>query len=123
MVVPSFSKRRILNFLGLALIVYLAVIVFQTVKHNYELNTQINALQNQISDLTIQQSQLQYDLRYYQTNSFKEKSARSNLGLMQPGEGVIVLPKTSAPATSVEVKKTGSKPKSNPAQWWQFLFG
>ncbi len=117
------QRSKILNLIGLAIIVYLAVIVFQTVKHNYDLDHQIAAQQKQIDDLTAREAQLKYNVQYYRTNSFIEKSARQNLGLIQPGEGVIVLPKAIAPPPTVTAKKSTAKTKSNPAQWWQFLFG
>jgi cell division protein FtsL len=118
------QKKNILNIVGLAVIIYLSVIVFQTVKHNYDLNRQIAAQKKQIEDLSIREAQLKYDVQYYKTNSFIEKSARENLGLMMPGEGIIILPKKPSSSTApAATTNSPSKKKSNPAQWWEFLFG
>lgn len=118
------QRSKILNLIGIAAIIYLSVIVFQTVKHNYNLDHQIALQQKRIDDLTANEIQLKYDVQYYRTNSFIEKSARQNLGLIQPGEGVIVLPKTTTPPIqSTSTTKNTAKPKSNFSQWWSFLFG
>ncbi len=117
-----FNRSSLLGLVALAIIGYLSVIVFQTVKHNYDLNSQISSLQAQISQLTVQQDELKYQVEYYKTDSFKEKEARAKLGLQQPGESVIILPKTATPAQPTN-QKTTTKHQSNPKQWWEFLFG
>ncbi|MFI5240197.1 MAG: septum formation initiator family protein [Candidatus Saccharimonadia bacterium] len=115
------QRSKILNIIGLLVIIYLTVIVFQTVRGNYNLNQQISQMQNQITTLKANQIQLEYDVQYYQTNSYKDKAARSELDLMAPGEGVIILPKPTV-MTPKPTNVIALKPKSNFSQWWQFLF-
>ena len=117
------GRSNILNLFGLVAIVYLAVIVSQTIRHNYQLNQQINTLQKQISDLNGQQALLQYEVQYYKTDAYKEKAARQNLGLMLPGESVIILPPTVTPKVAPVVVAPTTKSPSNPEQWWKFIFG
>ncbi len=106
---------------GLILVTYLSILVFQVVQKNYQLSKQIDSLSKQITQLQNDNDQLAYEVQYDQTDSFKEKEARAKFGLMAPGEGVIVLPpKQTANLTA----KQPTKPKvSNPRQWWSFLFG
>jgi len=115
------QRSKILNIVGLLVIIYLTVIVFQTIRGNYNLNKQISQMQNQIATLKANQIQLEYDVQYYQTKSYQDKAARSELDLMAPGEGVIILPKPTV-ATSKPTIVLAQKPKSNFSQWWQFLF-
>lgn len=116
------TRGRILALVGLLLVAYLGLLVFQVVQNNYRLSKQIDSLGKQITKLESDNEQLAYEVQYFQTDSFKEKEARAKFGLMAPGEGVIVLaPKktANAPATATAVKPKAS----NPRQWWQFLFG
>ncbi|HSH31107.1 MAG TPA: septum formation initiator family protein [Candidatus Saccharimonadales bacterium] len=101
---------------------YLAVVLVQTVQRNYRLKRQISQLEERIEALGRENEELSYRIQYYQTDSFKEKEARANLGLQAPGEGVIILPKTPPPA-SAGAGEQKAKPASNFKQWWEFLFG
>jgi cell division protein FtsB len=115
------KRGNALSIVGIALVVYLGFLVFQVVKKNYELSTQINTLGDQINQLTDQKDELNYKVQYYQTDSFKEKEARAKLGLQAPGEGVIILPPQTA---TTQANDAASKPKpANFHQWWSFLFG
>jgi cell division protein FtsL len=117
-----FSIIGLFNLLGAALIVYLAVVLSQTVSHNYEMSRQIDALQQQITRLQDQRDELAYNIEYYKTDSYKERVARSKLGLQAPGEEVVVLPKTAAVAVATKTRPA-PPPKSNFAQWLDFLAG
>ena len=117
------NKRSSVNIrliLGLAAAFYLAVVLFQVVRRNYELNKQVNALNTQILSLQDEKDELNYKIQYYQTESYKEKEARAKLGLQAPGEGVIILPKKAA-TSATNAKPTANK--SNWQQWMEFLFG
>lgn len=106
---------------GALVALYLAVMLGQTVKRNYDLGHQIDTLNKQIALLKEQNQQLQFNLTYYQTDSFAEREARAKLGLQKPGEGVIILPpkSTPAPTKSAPIKDK----RSNLRQWIDFLSG
>ena len=117
------DMTTILNGAGTLIIVYLVVVLAQTVKRNYDLNLQLTTLKSQISLVNDQKAELAYNLQYYATDSFKEREARAKLGLQLPGESVIILPHVSptpAPAAAVQ---GGAKAKSNLRQWLDFLTG
>lgn len=116
------SRRGILNIIGLSIAVYLVTILVGVVKHNNDLRGQISSLELQIATLQTQQAELNYKIHYYQTDSFKEKQARANLGLQKPGEGVVILPNTTKASTETVAKAATSK-TSNIKQWFNFLFG
>ncbi len=107
--------------------IYLVVILFQTIRNNSSLQSQINQMNRDIAQLNSEKADLSYQIAYYQTDAFKEKAARAKLGLQQPGENLLILPKSSSgtPAPVQAVTKTAApaKPESNFSQWWHFLFG
>lgn len=113
-----------INVLGVLGIVYLLVVLGETVNTNYKLNRQAEQLQAQTSLLQAQKDELNYDIQYYQTNSYRERQARSQLGLQLPGETEIVLPNSmSSAAPTPENPTKPAKPKSNLQQWLDFLGG
>jgi cell division protein FtsB len=101
----------------------LAVILGQTIANNYHLQKQIDGLNSQIATLGIQKDELSYNLQYYQTDTYKEESARTNLDLEKPGENLIILPHPSNIAAQKVAKQPKPKPKSNFTQWVDFLGG
>jgi cell division protein FtsB len=118
-----FSPSLATNIVGSILAVYLVVVLAQTVKKNYDLEKQIDAMQEQIVRLNDQRDTLTYNLQYYQTDSYKEKEARAKLGLQKPGEGVVILPNPSDAQAKKNAAKPAVVPKSNLRQWLDFLSG
>jgi cell division protein FtsB len=83
---------------------------------NYQLQRQIVRLQqeDQLSQLDNSNTALEND--YYKTNQFLELSARQNLGLAQPGETELIVPKDVAlryaaaePGTATAIAKASGK--------------
>ena len=117
------NKSNILNLVGLIIVVYLIVVLAQTVVRNYNLQKQIDTLSSQIVTLGDQRDELMYNLQFYQTNSFQEREARAKLGLQKPGESVIILAHPSDIAAQQAATKPKPPAKSNFAQWLDFLRG
>jgi hypothetical protein len=96
------------------------------------LGRQVNRLKTQISLLQDQKTALDASTKYYQTDSFRDRQARSQLGLQSPGENVVIIPGSqSSPSDSSGAASGDSNvlgdshapaPKSNFAQWMDFLF-
>lgn len=119
------TGSSLVNVIGSLVIVYLFVVLGQTIHRNYELGHQIDSLHQQIGQLNDQKQELAYDIQYYKTDSYKDREARSQLGLQLPGENVVIIPSSSTapqPSADIEPKKTGA-PKSNLQQWMDFLAG
>ena len=117
------NGSNLLNLVGLAILVYLVVILAQTVVRNYDLQKQIDTLSSQIVTLSDQRDELTYNLQFYQTTSFQEREARAKLGLQKPGESVIILAHPSNIAAQQAAAKPKPRAKSNFAQWLDFLGG
>jgi cell division protein FtsB len=74
---------------------------------------------------------LQYQQNYYNSDEYKDLSARTYLGLVSPGEKVLILPKNSTDASREVVVDTtkstsgasSASTRSNFQQWMDFLSG
>jgi len=113
-----------LNWAGILVALYLAIVLSQTIYYNYTLNRHIETLRGEISLLQAQQEQLKYNIAYYKTDSFKDREARAKLGLQLPGEGVLILPsphQSGVSSPTYRVKPVQNK--SNFGQWLDFLGG
>lgn len=126
--IPKFRPTGIglVNAIGAVIALYLLVILGQTIKKNYELGRQVDSLNSQIANLQDQQDELTYNIEYYKTDSFRDREARSKLGLQLPGESVVIIPHatpapTPPPATTPKSKTSAAK--SNLQQWFDFLTG
>ena len=112
-----------LNFIGTVIVLYLAVVLIQTVQRNYTLGKQIDTLNAQISLLQSQKEQLSYSIQYYSTDSFRDREARSKLGLQLPGENVVIIPRPSPTPSATADDAANAGKRSNFSQWLAFLGG
>ena len=73
--------------------------------------------------------QKEADYSYYSSDAYIEKIAKQNLGLVNPGEQVIVIPSTDS-AVSADAKSLSDdaddsisvQQLSNTQKWWKFFF-
>lgn len=97
-----------------------------TLNRNFQLQQQVDLLDQQTELAKLQNQNLAYQKNYYNSSEYLELSAREILGKVAPGERVILLPDSSGitdtlettPQVSVSVTK-----QSNFKQWMQFFFG
>lgn len=105
-------------------VVYLLIVVGKTVIRNYKDNQEITAEQNKLAEERQKLKEMQYEINYFQTNSFKEKEARAKLGYKAAGESVIVLPIDTDAEKSADSALADAKVKTpNYRLWWQYFFG
>ncbi len=64
---------------------------------NILFDRQLSAMQGQNVKLKQETLQGYEDLEYYRSKQFKDKYAKENIGLMNPGEKVLILPKMEQP--------------------------
>lgn len=120
----ALTGTNLINAIGVVVIIYLLFTLGETIKRNYTMGRQINDLKSQMSLLEDQKDQLAYSIEYYKTNSFRDREARSKLGLQLPGENVVIIPHpTPAAAPTPQESQAQSKPQSNLQQWLDFLKG
>ena len=95
-------------------------------QRNYSLQKEVDYKKRQLQLTQLQTDNLTLQKRYYQTGEYQELAIRKSLGLVRPGEKVLILPPNSQAAidsdkqvaTAVAVDQT-----SNLSQWVNFLFG
>ena len=101
----------------------------QVMQRNYALQKEVDYKGRQLQLVQLQRDSLELQKRYYQTNEYKELAARESLGLVMPGESVLILPDNSAPAIAADRERSSTaqsapvETTSNLEQWLNFLFG
>lgn len=97
-------------------------------ERNYDLQKALDykKLELQLADL--QTTNLELEGRYYRTDEYLELAAREDLGLVQPGESVLILPPNSEKAKQPDTVAQAQlapvvQQETNAAQWMNFLFG
>ncbi len=121
----KFKSIDIVNVVGALVIVYLVVLLGQTIKSNYDLGQQISSLRGQISLMQAQKQTLAYNVQYDGTSSALDRAARAQLGLQLPNEHVIIIPNDSPSPVPQQLGTSAppSKAQSNEQQWLNFLEG
>jgi cell division protein FtsB len=127
-----FRSGKIFFWLGLALAIYMFVVLAIETSQNYQLRSKSENLESQISQLEQQIQDLGYKVTYYKTDSYREKLAREKLNVAAPGENVIIIKdqkrdsNQNTEAQSRVISNTDNQQianKPNYQQWWAFLFG
>ena len=100
----------------------------QAMQRNYGLQKEIDNKQRQLELLKLEAATLKYQQNYYKSDEYKELAVRERLGLVFPGEKVLILPENSAEAINADKSldnKIVASPvrSSNFEQWVNFLFG
>ena len=97
---------------------------------DYKLETEITSFKEKISDLAQRAGQKPEDLKYLQSDEYKDRYAKENLNLLNPGEKLIVLPdpEQNVEQGPVELMTDILSPdsvlnKPNHRQWWEYFFG
>ena len=88
--------------------------------------------QRQLELTKLEVDTLKYQQNYYNSEEYKDLSARTYLGLVNPGEKVLILPKNTVDTQRGQVLVDSTKPveastkvaaRSNFEQWMDFLSG
>lgn len=105
----------------------------QAMQRNYSLQKEVDYKQRQLELTQLQHDSLALQKNYYQSDEYKELALRDSLGLVMPGEKLLILPpnsdaakKTDADATNTNTTVqpvTNQATTSNIVQWVNFLFG
>lgn len=122
--IEQYIPMTIGNLVIFCFLIYLIVVVGRTMVGNFNSNKEIEKEEEKLVLLERRIINLQNEINYYQTQSFKEKEARQKLGYKAVGEKVIALP-----IDTVEDKMPdNSLPESqikvpNYTLWWKYFFG
>ena len=131
--INSETKKKIgrwaTNILLYLLVLYTFYMLGFSVWNNYLLQKQITNIQNQIASTQKNNKDLQNLIVYYQSESFQEVQARSELGLKKPGETVVDVPTQQINNFNTELQNqtqdiSANQPAPTVANyrlWWQYF--
>lgn len=109
---------------------YMFFALATSIYRDYKLETDIETFQGEIDDLADRANQKPEDLKYLQSDEYKDRYAKENLNLLNPGEKLIILPDPDQRVEQGPVKlmTEALSPDSvlnqpNNRQWWEYFFG
>lgn len=124
-----FEKHLTLNNGVLALAVFLTAAwllgTVSAIQRNFVLQQRAEDLKQQITLATLQNQNLAYQQKYYQSPEYLELSARQHFDKASPGESEILLPAHTVSSTNTKTASSSQplQTKSDFEQWLYFLFG
>lgn len=97
-------------------------------QRNYELQKEVDYRRQQLELAQLRVDNLSLQNQYYETDEYRELQARESLGLVMPGESVLILPENSEAAKASDETETTlvvapQENVTNLEQWLNFLFG
>lgn len=109
---------------------YMFFALATSIYRDYKLETEITDFKEEINSLAEKAGQKPADLKYLQSNEYKDRYAKENLDLLNPGEKLIILPdpEQNVEQGPVELMTDILSPDSvlnqpNNRQWWEYFFG
>lgn len=95
---------------------------------NFNLQKELDDKSRQLIIAKLDTENAKLEQRYFKTDEYKELAVREHLGLVSPGESVLILPPNSQAAKDADnvdsTKSTITYTQiSNFEQWMNFLFG
>jgi len=128
------NRLNDVKFIGQMLFVVVVLLIswsgVKAIESNYTLQKQITSLNQQNELQKLQNSNLQLENEYYNSNQYIELSARANFGLASPGEKEVIVPTQVALANTVSLPSANyqsltqskkSKIQNNFESWVDFL--
>ena len=113
-----FSKFSLIFCLLLFLLILFSL-AKGTIK-KYKVNTEIEQLQEEISNLENQNQQFGQLIKYLNSDIFIEQEAKLKMGLKKEGENLVVIPDNELQVKNEVAKQTENK--INPLKWWDYFF-
>jgi cell division protein DivIC len=109
------------------LVAYLLYSLTKNVYSSYQIDKYISSFEQENASIEQENRQKNEDYLYFTSEEYIDKIAKQNLGLVNPGEEVIIVsPEALAQDTeenSDEAVDYAKSPKvSNPQAWWNFFF-
>jgi cell division protein FtsB len=98
---------------------YLLYVVGKTLYQSYLVRKEVNNLKASITEMQQTNKELSAKILYYASDSYKERIARERMGLMKPGEEVIVILPEPKSKTTEEDPEAGLP---NYQKWYNFFF-
>ena len=123
----SSKFTRTLLIAELLLASYLLYTLTVSVYKSYEIDRHIKDFEEENQRIEEENKQKLDEFEYYTSPAYAEKMAKQNLGLIKPGEQVIIIPDgediSSGVVGSANMNSAnGDDEISNLKKWWKFFF-
>jgi len=124
------NKPLTLQFIivgGFLVFLYIFFALATSIYRDYKLDMNIEDFQSQIDSLAELAGQKPKDVKYFQSDEYKDRYAKENLNLLNPGEKLIIIPdeeqvvKSEVVVERYDYSNVLKLPNRN--QWWEYFFG
>lgn len=128
MAAPHISRTtKIILTVEFILLSYMFYVLSTSLYKSYQVDKFIRSAEDENAKLKQENSMLAEDYEYYKSDSYKEKIAKQNFGLIMPGEEVIILAPQdevfmSSEERASQISKDYYRGLSNPRKWFLFFF-
>jgi len=125
---PDFLRSRWFLLVGLILVGYTFFVLGKMVWMNYQRDQEIRNLEKEVQSIEKDNQKLSDLIAFFQTETFKEKEAREKLGVVKPGEKVLVFPENKEGEGNILENKSPSdngeetEKIPNYQKWWDLFF-
>lgn len=123
----NFTKMIII--IEFLVVSYLLYTLTKSVYQSYQIDQHIADFKKENDLIAQENKQKEADYSYYSSDAYIEKIAKQNLGLVNPGEQVIVIPNSVSGQTGAvtdttddQIDNAGIQALPNPQKWWKFFF-
>lgn len=101
---------------------YFGFSTWRHVAHNFRLHDDESALRRDIAQLDQEHAQLVAVRDYLKSDEYVEYVARSTLGLVRPGETLVIVSSNAPPPPVAATPTPGAAAAASPEAWWKALF-
>lgn len=123
---PTSNIAKLIIVVELILVIYLLNTLTISVYRGYQIDRVIAEYEEENRRIEEENRQKSEDYDYYSSANYIEKIAKQNLGLINPGEEVIILPKKDTATIVPDAESTAADKRlsemSNGQKWWVFFF-
>lgn len=127
------SLTKAIIIIEFVLVAYLLYSLTKNVYNSYLVDQYITSYETENSLLADENKKKNDDYLYFTSQEYIDKIAKQNLGLVNPGEEVIVITPESLKYNSIDdvlnpIQGSGAsdivriETRSNPQLWWDFFF-
>jgi len=121
----SMKKKAVLLIVygaGILLLLTTLFSFFKDYLNARKIDAEISLLQQEIYDLQESNLKVAELIQYFDSANYAEKKAREELGLIKPGESVVIFPKNLS-ESKIATDKTLKEKNSNLRMWFQYFYG
>jgi len=121
-----FKNQYFVSFLGLTIIILIAIPLVKNNTKQRKINREIESLQKEISEMNGRNNDLRKAVDYLKSDQFVLEQSRLNLNARKPGEDVYVIEGLGASGTSAQIFDINQaiieKGETNPRKWFKYFF-